>query len=59
MSGPTTNELIDLLNEDAVARAEAWTLANISRRAQVLFTDGGYSVLPLGTGNYCIFSPEG
>lgn len=55
----TRNELIDLLNEDAVARAEARTLANISRRAQTLFTDGGYSVRATGHGGYCVFSPEG
>ena len=53
------NELIDLLNEDAVARAEARTLANIARRAQTLFTDGGYSARAVGPGGYCIFSPEG
>ncbi len=53
------NELIDLLNEDAVARAEARTLANISRRAQTLFTDGGYTALFLGNGNYAVTSPKG
>ena len=59
MPALSRNELIDLLNEDSVARAEARTLANISRRAQTLFTDGGYSALPLGAGRYCIFSPKG
>ena len=59
MPALTTTELTDLLNEDSIARAEARTLANISRRAQTLFTDGGYSALPLGGGRFCIFSPKG
>lgn len=59
MPSLTHNELIDLLNEDAAARAEARTQANISRRAQTLFTDGGYRVLATGGGGYCVFSPEG
>lgn len=59
MPALTTNELTDLLNEEAVARAEARTLANISRRAQTLFTDGGYTALSLETGNYAVTSPKG
>lgn len=55
----TTNELTDLLNDDAIARAEARTLTNIARRASTLFTDNGYSALPVGSGSYCIFSPAG
>ena len=59
MPALTTTEMTDLLNEDAIARAEARTLANISRRAQTLFTDGGYRAHFLGDGHYCIFSPKG
>lgn len=36
----TTDELTDLLNEDAAERIKARTLANIARRAETLLQDG-------------------
>lgn len=55
----TTDELNDLLTADAIARAEARTLANIARRAQTLFTDGGYIAFPLLPNLFRVRSPKG
>lgn len=57
MPALTNNEMTAFLNDDAAARAEARTLANIARRAATLFEDG-YKAMPLGRGSYCIFSPN-
>ncbi len=58
MPALTNNEMTAFLNDDAAARTEQRTLANIARRASTLFEDG-YSALPVGHGSYCIFSPNG
>jgi len=57
MPALTNNELTTFLNEDAAARIEARTLANIARRAATLFQDG-YKVASYVPGLYLITSPE-
>jgi len=59
MPAMNTTELTELLNDDAAARIEARTLANIARRARSLFSEDGYSALPIGLNSYCVFTPEG
>ncbi len=59
MNTLTNNELTTLLNEDAAARATARTIKNIKRRAETLFTAGGYEMAAAWPGLYHVFGPQG
>lgn len=53
-----TAELTALHNETIAEMGNARTLANITRRASSLFSDG-YSAAQEGAGSYTVFTPAG
>ncbi len=54
----TNNEMTAFLASEAIARAEARTLANIARRASSLFSDG-YTAQQTADGLFLVTSPAG